>query len=87
MSRVVPAPSTRLRVLMCLALLGVLALLAVVVTELAGVVGLVVFAVLAGLLVVAGVVRGRAALAPEPLPAGRTCTCCTTTHLDPVQVV
>ena len=77
----------RLRVLMCLALLGVLGLVGVVVAVLAGVAGLVVFAVLAVPLVTVGVVRGRAALAPEPLPAGRSCTCCTTTHFDPVEVV
>ena len=80
-------PSLRLRVLMCLAVLGVLGLVGVVVAVLAGVAGLVVFAVLALLLVVLGVVRGRAALAPAPLPAGRTCTCCTSTHFDPVEVV
>ena len=80
-------PSTRLRVLMLLALVGVLVLLGVVVAAVAGVVGLAVFAVLAAGLVGVGAVRGRAALRPQPLPAGRSCSCCTTTHFDPVQVL
>ena len=74
-------PSTRLRVLMLLALVGV------VVAAVAGGVGLAVFAVLAAGLVGVGAVRGRAALRPQPLPAGRSCSCCTTTHFDPVQVL
>ena len=85
--RPVRLPSTRLRVLMCLALLGVLVLVGVVVAAVAGSVGLAGYAVLAAVLVVLGVLRGRAALAPAALPPGRSCTCCTTTHFDPVEVV
>ncbi|MCW2616288.1 MAG: hypothetical protein JWN08_3282 [Frankiales bacterium] len=80
-------PSTRLRVLMCAALLGVLALLGVVAAAVGGTVGVALFAVLAAALVVTAVLRGRAALAPTSLPPGRSCTCCTTTHFDPVTIV
>ncbi len=80
-------PSTRLRVLMSLALLGVLLLVGLVVGALAGPVGVVVFVVLAGVLVTVGIRRGRAVLAPTPLPPGRTCTCCTTSQHDPVEVI
>ena len=80
-------PSTRLRVLMLLALVGVLLLLGVVVAAVAGPVGVAGFAAVAVVLLVAGALRGRAALRPEPLPAGRSCSCCTTTHFDPVEIV
>jgi hypothetical protein len=83
----VRTPSRRLLVLLCAAVIGVLVVLGLVVTAVLGAVGLVVFALLAALLVAAGIVRGRALLAPPPLPPGRTCTCCTTTHFDPVKVV
>ena len=80
-------PSTRLRVLMCLALLGVLLLVGLVVGAIAGPLGVVLFVVLAGLLVAVGIVRGRAALTPTPMPLGRTCTCCTTSQHDPVRII
>ena len=80
-------PSTRLRVLMCLALLGVLLLVGLVVGALLGAPGVVVFALLAGILVTIGIRRGRAALAPTPMSLGRTCTCCTTSQHDPVRVI
>ncbi|MBC7373901.1 MAG: hypothetical protein H7323_07920 [Frankiales bacterium] len=80
-------PATRLRILMCLALLGVLLLVGLVVGAIAGTVGVAVFVVLAGALVVLGIVRGRVALAPTPLPLGRTCTCCSTSQHDPVRIV
>ena len=79
--------SRRLRVLMCAAVLGVLLALGLVVASVAGVVGAVVYGVLALALVVVGAVRGRRLLAPPPLPAGRTCSCCTTTHFDPVKII
>ncbi len=81
---------TRLRVLMLLAVLGVLVLGGLVVGALAGAVGVTAYAVLAVALLVTGGVLGRRALArveAEPLPAGRSCTCCTTSQFDPVEVV
>ena len=44
-----------------------------------------VVAVLALLSVAIG--RGRSVLAPPAPAPGRTCTCCTTSQLDPVRVV
>ena len=80
-------PATRLRVLMCVALLGVLLLIGLVAAAVLGAAGAVVFALLAVFLVVVGVARGRAALAPTPLPPGRSCTCCTTSQHDPVRII
>ena len=84
-------PSTALRALLCVAVLGVLLLTGLVVTAVAGPAGAVAYAVLAGLLVGVAVVRGRAAFAPTRLApadgAPRTCTCCTTTQHDPVRIV
>jgi uncharacterized protein involved in cysteine biosynthesis len=79
--------SGRLRVLMCLAVLGVLVALGLVVASLTGVVGAVLYGAGALAVVLAGVVRGRRLLAPPPRAAGRTCDCCTTTHFDPVKVI
>jgi hypothetical protein len=85
------APSLRLRVLLCVAVLGVLALLGLVVAAVAGAGGAVAYAVVVVLLVGAAVARGRAAFAPTRLApadgAPRTCTCCTTTQHDPVRIV
>lgn len=80
-------PSRRLLVLLCAAVLGVLVSLGLLVAAVAGTVGVVVFVVLASVLVAVSAVRGRALLAPPPLPPGRSCTCCTTTHFDPVEVI
>ena len=79
--------SRRLLALLCAAVLGVLLAVGLVVASVAGVIGAVVYGVAALALVVVGAVRGRRLLAPPPLPAGRTCTCCTTTHFDPVKIV
>ena len=79
--------SRRLLALMCAAVLGVLVAVGLLVAAVAGVVGAVVYGVLAVALVVVGAVRGRRLLAPPPLPPGRTCSCCTTTHFDPVKVI
>ena len=79
--------SLRLRALLCAAVLGVLLAVGLVVAAVAGVVGAVVYGVAALALVVVGAVRGRRLLSPPPLPPGRTCTCCTTTHFDPVEVI
>ncbi|HEU0103729.1 MAG TPA: hypothetical protein VFR07_15520, partial [Mycobacteriales bacterium] len=61
------------------------------VTALLGAVGGVVYALAALAVVAVGVARGRRVLAPPtrastPRPAGRTCTCCTSTVHDPVEV-
>ena len=84
-------PSTWLRALLCVAVLGVLLLIGLVVTAAAGAGGAVAYAVLALLLVGLAVVRGRAAFAPTRLGptdgAPRTCTCCTTTQHDPERIV
>ncbi len=79
--------SRRLLALMCVAVLGVLVAVGLVVAALAGPVAAAVYGVLALVLVLAGAVRGRRLLAPPPLPPGRTCRCCTTSHFDPVQVI
>ena len=79
--------SRRLLALLCAAVLGVLLTVGLAVAALAGPVVAGVYAVLAVALVVVGAVRGRRLLAPRPLPAGRTCTCCTTSHFDPVKVI
>ena len=76
-----------LLLLLCVAVLGVLVVLGLVVTSLAGWIGLLVYAAVAGLLVGLGIARGRRLLAPPELPPGRTCTCCTTSHFDPVKVI
>ena len=80
-------PSRRLLALLCASVLGVLVAVGVLVGALAGPVGVAVYAVAAVALVVLGALRGRRLLAPAPLPPGRTCTCCTTTHFDPVKVI
>jgi hypothetical protein len=77
----------RLLALLCAAVLGVLVVLGLAVTALLGAVGGAVYAVVALVVVGAGVVRGRRLLAPPSRPAGRTCDCCTTSHLDPVKVI
>jgi hypothetical protein len=74
-------------VLACLAVLGVTALLGVVVASLTGLPGLILYAAVAALLLGVATVRGRRLLRPAPLPPGRTCTCCTTSQHDPVQVI
>ncbi len=79
--------SRRLLALLCAAVLGLLVVFGLVVASVAGPVGAAVYAVLAVALVVAGAVRGRRLLEPPPRTDGRTCTCCTTSQFDPVQVV
>lgn len=81
------APSRFLRLLLCAALLGVLLVIGLVVAGTLGAVAASVYAVLALVLVVVAVARGRKALAPTPLPPGRSCTCCTTSQHDPVKIV
>ena len=80
-------PSRRLLVLLCVAVVGVLGAVGLVVGALAGPVGLAVYGAVVLLLVGLGIARGRRVVAGPELPAGRTCTCCTTTHFDPVKVV
>ena len=77
----------RLLALLCVALVGVLLVVGLVVTSLFGVVGAVVYAVAAAALLVVGAARGRTLLAPPARADGRTCTCCTASHFDPVQVI
>ena len=74
----------RLQVLFLLALLGVLLAAGLVLADLAGPLAAVAYAVvvLGGLLYAAS--RARAAAAAPP--PGRTCTCCTSTVHDPVEV-
>ena len=73
----------RVQVLFLVALLGVLALLGVVAGALGGPLVAVVYAVGVGALLVVGARAARRRAAPV---AGRTCSCCTTTVHDPVQV-
>ena len=76
-----------LRVLMCAAVLGLLLTVGLVIGAAAGVAASVVYVVAAFVLLVLAVARGRRLLAPPPLPAGRTCQCCTTSQHDPVKVI
>ena len=72
----------RLQAMFLLASLGVLVVVGLLVLAACGVVvALVYAAVVLGLLAL-GAFRARAAAAP----VGRTCSCCTTTVHDPVQV-
>ena len=79
--------SRRVLALLWAAVLGVLLALGLLVWSLTGPVGAAVYGAGALLLVGAGAVRGRRLLAPPPLPEGRTCSCCTTSHFDPVKVI
>lgn len=76
-----------LRVLLCAAVLGLLLAVGLVVGAAGGVAATVLYAVAALGLLVLAVARGRQLLAPPPLPAGRTCQCCTTSQHDPVTVI
>jgi hypothetical protein len=77
----------RLLALLCVAVVGVVLAIGLVVTSLLGAVGGVVYAVAAVALLLAGAARGRRLLATPARGDGRTCTCCTATQFDPVQVV
>jgi len=79
--------SRRLLALLCTAVVGVLLAVGLVVTSLVGAVAGALYGLVALALLGVGAVRGRRLLAPEPLPAGRTCSCCTTTHFDPAVVI
>ncbi len=82
--------SRRLGALLCVALLGVLLAIGLVVVAAAGPLAGAGYAVVSTGLVAAAAVRGRSVLAPPAVPtapSGRTCTCCTTSQLDPVRVL
>ena len=81
------ARQRRLGWLLCAALLGVVLAGGLLVGALVGLPAALAYAVVALGLLVAAISRGRRLLAPPPLPSGRTCSCCTATHLDPVRVV
>ena len=75
------------QVLFLVALVGLLAVVGTGVYELAGRGAAAVYGVvvLVAVLVAAG--RARAAETARRRAAGRTCSCCTSTHFDPVKVV
>ena len=77
----------RNQVLFLVALLGVLAALGTAVYELGGGLAAGVYALAVVGLLLVGAARARAAAAARRREAGRTCTCCTSTHFDPVEVV
>ena len=79
--------SRRLAVLCALSILGVALIVGIVVGSLTGLPGVVAYAIVAGLVLVLAVVRGRRLVQTPPLPPGRSCTCCTTKHTDPVKVI
>ena len=81
------ARQRRLGWLLCAALVGVVVAAGLLVGALAGGAAALAYAVVAVGLLATAITRGRRLLAPPPLPAGRTCSCCTATHLDPVRVV
>jgi membrane protease YdiL (CAAX protease family) len=80
-------PSRRLGALLCAAVVGLLVAVGLVVLTAGGPWAAVAYAVVAVALLRVAVVRGRSVLAPPVPPPGRTCTCCTTSQLDPVRVV
>jgi hypothetical protein len=73
----------RLQVLFLLSLAGVLLAVGIVVADLGGPLAALAYAVVVGGLLLVAAARARAAAAPPP---GRTCTCCTSTVHDPVEV-
>ena len=75
----------RLQAMMLLALLGVLVVMGLLAWALLGPVGGAAYAVVVAAVLVVGARRARAAATPSPEP-GRTCTCCTTTVHDPIEV-
>jgi hypothetical protein len=79
--------SRRLAVLFCLSILGVVLLFGIVVGSLTGLPGVLAYAAVAGLVLGVAIARGRRLMRPAPLPPGRSCTCCTTSHTDPVRVI
>ncbi|HVM27225.1 MAG TPA: hypothetical protein VM433_06055 [Mycobacteriales bacterium] len=83
--------SRRLQVLFLLSLLGVLLCLGLVVAAVAGPWAALGYGVAAVVLLAAGSAKARAAQAAGKARSlragGRTCTCCTGSQLDPVQVV
>ena len=79
--------SRRLAVLCCLSILGVALIVGIVIGSLTGLPGVLAYAVVATLVLGFAVARGRRLLQPPPLPPGRSCTCCTTKHTDPVKVI
>ena len=88
---VLTTKQNRLQVLFLVALLGVLLAIGLAVAGLAGPWVALGYAVVA--LVLVGVAAGRARAAQERArerartAAGRSCTCCTTSQHDPVQVI
>ena len=82
---------TRLQLLFLAALLGVLLVVGEAVAELGGLWAALGYAALAVLLLCAGAARARAAQQRARERArsvgGRTCTCCTATQHDPVEVI
>ncbi len=77
----------RLGWLLCIALVGVVLAAGLLVGALLGAAAALAYAGGALALLAAAVTRGRRLLAPPPLPAGRTCKCCTATHFDAVRVL
>lgn len=79
--------SRRLGALLCLAVVGVLLAVGLGIAGTAGPTSGLVYAALALVVLVLAVRRGRSLLPPPPPPDGRTCTCCTATQHDPVQIL
>jgi membrane protein implicated in regulation of membrane protease activity len=85
-----PRKHTRLQVLFLVALLGVALALGLGISELAGPWASLGYAVLALILLYLGAARARAAqerTRERVRASGRTCTCCTSTQHDPVEVI
>jgi hypothetical protein len=77
----------RVQVLFLVALLGVVACVGLAVHALAGPVPAPAYAALAAALLLVGAARARAAAEAARRVAGRTCTCCTTSQHDAVEVI
>jgi hypothetical protein len=77
----------RLAVLFLLALIGVLAAVALVIGVVVGSVAAAVYAVLVVVGLLAATVAAKRRVRAVAAAEGRTCTCCTGTVHDPVQVI
>ena len=77
----------RLQLLFLVAVVGVLACVGLLLGAVAGPVAAVGYAVVVLVLLAVGARRARAAQERARRAAGRSCTCCTTSQHDPVEVV
>lgn len=87
MSMPVTQVPRRLAALFLLALLGILVMLGAVIGRFAGVAPALIYALVTLVAVVLGARTARRRLRALAREQGRSCTCCTTSVHDPVQVI